>query len=50
MDAAGTVVGNAISSVANVPAGGNATWEAPSTAELPEGGSCQLTSVERVAS
>jgi hypothetical protein len=50
VDAAGTVVGNAISSVANVPAGGNAAWEAPATVELPEGGSCVLTSVDRMAS
>jgi hypothetical protein len=50
LDSAGTVVGNALSSMANVPANGNASWEAPSTVEMPEGGSCQITSVERVAS
>ena len=50
LDAAGTVVGNTFASVANVPAGGNATWEAPSAVELPEGGQCKLTSVERMAS
>lgn len=49
VDAAGTVIGNTLATVANVPADGNANWEAPSTVELPEGGSCVLTSVDRVA-
>lgn len=48
LDADGTVVGNAFTTVDDVPAGGRATWEAPSTSALPAGGQCVLTSVERM--
>jgi hypothetical protein len=49
-DEAGTILGNAVSSVANVPAGGTAQFEAPSTAEMAPGVSCTLVEVNRVAS
>jgi hypothetical protein len=49
-DEAGTIVGNAVSSVANVPAGGTATFEAPSTVEMAPGVTCRLAEVNRVAS
>jgi hypothetical protein len=50
LDPAGTVIGNGIASVANVPAGGTATWEAPTASTHAEGVTCDLAEVNRVAS
>lgn len=47
VDADGTVVGSASSSVENVPPDADATWEALASVPLPEGGSCVVTSVDR---
>jgi hypothetical protein len=49
-DEAGTVLGNTGSVVNNVPAGGTALFEAPSTVEMAPGVSCELTDVNRFAS
>jgi len=47
VDGAGAVVGSGFGAVNNVQPGGSVPWEGTSDVALPEGGTCQLASVER---
>jgi hypothetical protein len=49
LDPAGTVVGSGIGAVNDVQPDSQVTWEGTSDVGLPEGGTCQLSSVDRLA-
>ena len=50
LDAAGTVVGSGVGAVNNVQPDSSVPWEGIADVGLPDGGTCQLASVERLAS
>jgi hypothetical protein len=49
VDAAGEVVGSGIGAVNNVQPDNSVPWEGIADVAVPEGGTCQLASVERLA-